>query len=245
MCKGKIDVLKPNINISEVDYIILKDKIIYPLTNIKNVGSIAAKAIVEERKKGKFKNVFDFFVRCYGKIINNKVIESLNKAGCFLEFCNQKTIDNNMDVLINYSELGGLLGDSLKPELVNYQEYSKQELLNREIEVFGTYLSSHPVVNLKSKIKAINLEDIANYYNKTIIALVYIEKIKKVKTKNNKEMIFITGSDETGICEFILFSNEFCDIIIGSVYMIEGKVEKRFDKYQIVINRIKKMEDEK
>ena len=245
MCKGKIDVLKPNINISEVDYIILKDKIIYPLTNIKNVGSIAAKAIVEERKKGKFKDIFDFFVRCYGKSINNKVIESLNKAGCFLEFCNQKTIDNNMDVLINYSELGGLLGDSLKPELVNYQEYSKQELLNREIEVFGTYLSSHPVFNLKNKIKAINLKDIANYYNKTIFTLAYIEKIKKVRTKNNKEMIFITGSDETGICEFILFSNEFCDIIIGSVYMIEGKVEKRFDKYQIVINRIKKMEDEK
>ena len=244
MCKDKIEVLKPDINISDIDYIIKDNKLIYPLTNIKNVGLIAAKAIVEERKKGKFKDVFDFFARCYGKSINNKIIESLNKAGCFLEFCNQKTIDNNIDILINYSELGGLLEDALKPELVNYQEYSKQELLSREIEVFGTYLSSHPVTNLKHKIKAINLKDIVNYYDKNIIALIYIERIKKVKTKSNKEMIFITGSDETNICEFILFPREFCDIIIGSIYIVEGKVEKRFDKYQIIINRIKKVDYE-
>ena len=244
MCKDKIEVLKPDINISDIDYIIKDNKLIYPLTNIKNVGLIAAKAIVEERKKGKFKDVFDFFARCYGKSINNKIIESLNKACCFLEFCNQKTIDNNIDILINYSELGGLLEDALKPELINYQEYSKQELLSREIEVFGTYLSSHPVTNLKHKIKAINLKDIVNYYDKNIIALIYIERIKKVKTKSNKEMIFITGSDETNICEFILFPREFCDIIIGSIYIVEGKVEKRFDKYQIIINRIKKVDYE-
>ena len=58
-------------------------------------------------------------------------------------------------------------------------------------------------------------------------------------------MIFITGSDETNICEFILFPREFCDIIIGSIYIVEGKVEKRFDKYQIIINRIKKVDYEK
>ena len=245
MCKDKITVLKPNINISDIDYTIKDNKIIYPLTNIKNVGIVAAQTIVEERKKGNFKDIFDFFARCYGKSINNKVIEALNKADCFSDFCSQKTIDNNIDVLTNYSELGGLLEDNLKPELVNYQEYSKQELLNREIEVFGTYLSNHPVTSLKSKIKAINLKDIANYYDKRVIALIYVEKVKKIQTKNNKEMIFITGSDETDICEFVLFPKEFCDIINYSIYMIEGKVEKRFDKYQIIINRIKKVDYEK
>ena len=113
--------------------------------------------------------------------------------------------------------------------------------MNREAEVLGIYLSNHPVSNLKNKIKAINLKDIAIYYNKNVIALIYVEKIKKIKTKNNKDMYFITGSDETNICEFILFSSDICDIIIGSVCMIEGKVEKRYDKYQIVVKRIKKV----
>ena len=243
MCKSKLEIINPNINASDIDYIIKDNQIVYPLTNIKNVGLAVAKVIVKKKKKSKFKDIFDFFIRCYGKNVNNKVIENLNKAGCFNEFCNQQTIDNNIDILTNYSELGGLLEDTLKPELINYQEYPRQQLMSREIEVLGTYLSSHPVADLKNKIKAINLKDIASYYNKNIITLAYIEKIKKIKTKNNKDMYFITGSDESDICEFILFSSEFCDIIMGNVYIINGKVEKRFDKYQIVINQIRKVQN--
>ena len=57
-------------------------------------------------------------------------------------------------------------------------------------------------------------------------------------------MYFITGSDETNILEFILFSSINCDIIIGSVYILNGRVEKRYDKYQVIINKIKKVDYE-
>lgn len=239
----KLKILKPDINISGMDYIIYNDSIVYPLTNIKNVGSINASLIIEERKKGDFKDIFDFISRC--KNINKNVLESLNKAGCFEKFINQKTFDENLEILLNYSELGGLLEDSLKPELINMKEYSKQELMSREIEVFGTYLSEHPLSSLKSKINVINLVDIERYFNKNIRVLMYVEQIKKIKTKNNKDMYFIVGSDETKNCEFVLFPNEFCDIILGSVYIVDGKVERRYDKYQIIINRIKKVDYEK
>lgn len=239
----KLNILKPDINISDMDYIIYNDSIVYPLTNIKNVGNINASLIVEERKKGNFKDIFDFISRC--KNINKNVLDSLNKAGCFEKFINQKTFDDNLEILLNYSELGGLLEDSLKPELISMKEYSKQELMNREIEVFGTYLSEHPITSLKNKINVVNLIDIEKYFNKNIRVLMYVEQIKKIKTKNNKDMYFIVGSDETKNCEFVLFPNEFCDIIIGSIYIVEGKVEKRYDKYQIIINRIKKVDYEK
>ena len=238
----KVDILKPDINISGLDYIIYDDNIVYPLTNIKSIGNAIASSIIEERKKSKFKDIFDFMARTK---LNKNVLEILNKAGCFENFINQKTFDDNIDLLINYSELGGLLEDTLKPELINMREYSKQELLKREIEVFGTYLSGHPVANLKKNYKSINLIDIHKYYNQNVIAIIYVENIKKIKTKNNKDMYFITGSDETSNLEFILFSSQFYDIIIGSICIVEGRVEKRFDKYQIVINRIKKVEYEK
>ena len=238
-----LNIMKPDINISDLDYLIYIDNIVYPLTNIKGVGNVNASIIVNERKNGKFKDIFDFISRC--KNINKNVLENLNKAGCFEKFINQKTFDENLEVLLNYSELGGLLEDSLKPELINMKDYSKQELMNREIEVFGTYLSEHPIASLKHKIKAVDLKAVENYFNKKIIVLMYVEQIKKIKTKNNKDMYFINGSDETSNCEFILFNNDFCDIILGSVYIVEGKVEKRYDKYQIVINRIKKVEYEK
>ena len=148
-------------------------------------------------------------------------------------------------MIINYSELGGLLEESLKPQLINMQEYSKQELLKRELEAFGTYLSEHPVTMFKNKYNSIKLNEVNKFYDKNVIAIILIEKVKKVKTKNNKDMYFITGSDETDNLEFILFSSKNCDIIINSVYIVEGRVEKRFDKYQIVINRMKRLENEK
>lgn len=239
MCKIKI--LKPDINISTNDYIIKDNYIVYPLNNIKNIGNTTASIIISERNKGQFKDIFDFISRCN---LNKNVLDSLNKAGCFEKFINQKTFDYNIDALLNYSELGSLLEDSLKPELINVKEYDKKQLLQREYEVFGTYLSEHPVTIVKKKYNAINLDDIKNYYNKNITAVICIENVKKIKTKSDKDMYFITGSDETNILEFILFSSINCDIIIGSVYILNGRVEKRYDKYQVIINKIKKVDYE-
>ena len=68
-----------------------------------------------------------------------------------------------------------------------------------------------------------------------------VENIKSIDTKNNKKMAFITASDDTGICDFVLFPNSY-DMIKtvkkGELIGIIGRVEKRFDKYQIVINNL-------
>lgn len=241
--QDRIRVSKPSINLSENDYIIIDNQIIYPFTNIKNVGSSAGRAILEERKKGKFKDIFDFFARCYGKSVNSKVIQSLIMADCFKEFgFNQKTIEQNLEILTNYSELGELLEDSLKPELVIYPEYSKQELLDREMQVFGTYLSSHPVLDYRKDIKAISLKKLSTYFNQNIKAIIYVEKVKKVTTKKEEIMLFITGSDETSLADFVLFPNTYMDSIqTGDIYIVDGKVEKRFDKYQVIVKQMTKL----
>ncbi|MEG2322673.1 MAG: DNA polymerase III subunit alpha [Bacilli bacterium] len=235
----KIKVVKPNINISDIDYKIINKEIIYPLANIKNVGSNTASLIILERNKGLFKSIFDFFNRCH---INSKALESLIKAGCFDCFSyNQQTLDNNLELLNNYSELGGLLADTLEPVLTLFDEYSKQELLACEFEVFGTYISGHPVTNYRSKIKAISLKNVISYFDKNIICLILVEKVHKIVTKKNENMLFITGSDETSLCEFVLFPKNYCEVKVGNIYIINGHVEKRFDKYQIIVNDIKNM----
>lgn len=243
LCREQIDIIHPDINLSDKDYQIINGQIIYPLTNIKNVGFASGRYIIEERSKGQFKDIFDFFTRCYGKGVNSKVIESLIKAGCFTSLgYNQRTLDENMAVLTNYSELGELLEDSLKPELELYPEYSLQELLNREIDVFGFYLSSHPVSQLRNNIKAIYLKDLTTYFDKTVIALIQVDKIKQITTKHNENMMFITGSDETSSADFVLFPNIYDnEITKDDIYLVKGKVEKRFDKYQIVISKLKKV----
>ena len=243
-CKSKINIIKPDINLSDVDYKIINDEIIYPLTNIKNVGYNSSLTIVLERQKGEFKDIFDFFSRCYGKSVNSKVIEFLNKAGCFKNFCTQKTIDNNMEILTNYSELGSLLEDSLKPSIINFEEYDEQEILKREYEAFGMYLSSHPTIKYKEKYNCINLSDIKNYFNKNVKCVILVNRVNKINTKNNDKMLFITGSDETDTCEFVLFPKKYEEVFTKNIYLIDGKIEKRYDKYQIVINNLRRLEDE-
>jgi len=243
-CKGKINIVKPDINLSDIDYKVVDNDIIYPLTNIKNVGYASSLAIITERKKGKFKDIFDFFSRCYGKSVNSKVIENLIKAGCFSSFYNQKTIDNNLEALINYSELGSLLEDSLKPSIINLEEYDEQELLNREYEVFRMYLSSHPSMKYKKEYNCIDLCNVEKNFDKNVKCVILVDRVSKVTTKNNDIMLFITGSDETSFQEFVIFPKNYREIHTKELYFIDGKVEKRYDKYQIIVNNLRRIENE-
>ena len=245
-CKlNNINILKPDINYSLETYNIEADGIRFPLTGIKGVGISLVKQIVEERNKGKFKDIYDFFARTY-KIINKKLLENLVFAGCFETLnINKKTIIENMDVLLNYAELSSFLDSeyALKPEIVKYPEYSKKELMEQELNVFGFYLSNHPVTEYKLKNKDIMiLSNIAKYFDKNIKTIILVDKIKEVETKGGKKMLFINGSDEINQADLVLFPNvyeKYDNIEKGMTLEILGKVEKRFDKYQIVVNSIK------
>ncbi len=238
--KFNVKVSKPDINYSQNDYTFKDEQIIFPFTNIKGVGKTIGKTILESREKN-FTDIFDFFIKC-GKKLNKNTIINLIKADCFRNFnINQKTLEHNLELLKNYSELGELVDDLLKPVLEYKEEYKKQELLQREYEVIGTYLSEHPVLQYKNKYKCININDINNHFNKTGYFIIIADKFKKIVNKNYQDMGFLTGSDETGTIDFILFSNVYTDIEINKLYIIEGKVEKRFDKYQVIVVKIKKV----
>ena len=67
------------------------------------------------------------------------------------------------------------------------------------------------------------------------------EKIKAIKTKRNEDMAFITGSDETGILDFIFFPKTYklyMDLTKGDICMFSGTVEKRYDELQLVVNKV-------
>jgi DNA polymerase-3 subunit alpha len=75
--KNNINILKPDINLSEKTYNIENGGIRYPLSNIRNVGIQASELIISERENGKYKDIFDFIKRCYGKSVTSKTIKSI------------------------------------------------------------------------------------------------------------------------------------------------------------------------
>ena len=241
--KNGIKVISPSINLSEQNYIIYNNSIVFPFSNIKNIGISNVTTILNERKNGKFIDIFDFIKRCK---LSKNVLESLIDSSCFEEFkINKKTLHNNLDELINYSEIGGLISDELKPELKYENEYSMKELLNLELYTFGFYLTNHPVTNYKIENKSLDLNDLGKYINKNVNIVIYVDKIKEISTKNNEKMLFITGSDELTNIDLTLFPKiykKYENIKIGNILLVNGKVEKRFDKIQVIVNEVKTLE---
>ena len=246
--KMHINILKPDINKSSTKYIKEDKGIRYPLTSIKNVGINAVNTIVEERALGIFTSIFDFIKRCYGKVINRKVLESLIYAGVFSSFkYNIATLIHNLDAIINYGELIKDLDEefALKPDIEVIDEYDTKILMEKELELFGLYLSNHPVTDLKGKYpQTISLSDIEEYFDKNIDAIVCVDSIKEINTKNGDKMGFIIGSDESSNIDITLFPKIFKSIPHiekGDIICVKGHVEKRFDKYQIVCSKIIKL----
>lgn len=245
-CKTRgINVLKPSINYSSNIYTVDSDAIRYPLTGIKGLGNNVALSIIEERKKEAFKDIYDFFKRCYNKPVNKKVIENLIYAGALEEFgFNRKTLIMNLDELINYSDISGGFDDefNLKPEIKIYEEFSKRDILMEELNTFGFYLTNHPVTEYKNKAGLVQINELDKYFDRVINIVLLVDRKNEVTTKKNDKMLFITGSDEISNVDVVLFPSiyeKYPNINVGDVLGINAKVEKRFDKYQLVVNTIK------
>ncbi len=248
-CKcNNLNVLKPSINHSGTSYIVEKNSLRYPLNNIKNVGDVVAILIVEERKKGLFKDIYDFIKRMYSKTVNKKVLISLIDAGCFDEFgLNRKTIKSNLDIIINYGELLKDIDEeyALRPDIQYFDEYQTKEIMEKEYEVFGFYFTNNPVTKYRSIYQnTLSLKDLPKYFNQNIKTIIMVKNFRVIQTKNKENMCFITGEDEMDNMDFILFPkifSKYFDIQIDDIILVSGKVERRFEKYQIIVNEIKKL----
>lgn len=242
---NKIDILMPDINKSEYNYIVEDNNIRFSLASIHNVGQVVVKEILKERKNGEFSSFLNFVERCYGNSINKRVLEYLIYSGCFDSFnYNHKTLIENIDISINYAELVKDLDKSLIsiPEFVIYDEYEKDELIKKEYETFGFYLSYHPVQKYRKN--NITTNNIKEKFNKVISIYLLIENVREIKTKNKEKMAFVTASDEYNEVDVVMFPRVYeknFNINRGDIVLLTGKVEKRINEYQIIVNKIEKL----
>ena len=158
-----IEVLPPDINLSESLFNVKSGKIRYGLSALKNVGFNIIENIIEERKlNGKFIDIQDFIKRCYKYGLNKRVIESLILSGAFDTFNVKRS--QMMEVYANLLEQASsvskreatgqisIFDTILKSEEVlntvkypNIEEYDNSLKLKYEKEVVGVYISGHPL----------------------------------------------------------------------------------------------------
>lgn len=244
---NNIKILPPDINISTNKYEITNDGIVCPLSIIRGVGTVGSNEIIMMRKKEDYLDFIDFIKRAVQVGVGRKVIEHLIYAGCFKNFgYNKRTLIENLDELFNYAELSNetTIIEIEKPEILSYEEYSKEELIDLEFKTFGFYLTEHPVSKYRDE-NQITLLELENYYTKNIELILQVINIKEVVTKNNDIMAFIGAGDEYNIADLTMFPkvySKYNNIKVGNIIKFFGVVEKRFDKYQIIVNKIEILE---
>jgi DNA polymerase-3 subunit alpha len=232
-------VLVPDINESFARFTVnTQGHIRFGLAAIKGVGESAVEHIIEVREKGgAFKDIFDVIERVNLSTVNKRCFEALAMAGGFDGFSeiqrhqyfeNDDTGNSFIEQLIRYGNksqshsnnvptlFGNLSSiEVTKPRPVNGTEWPPLIKLNKEKEVIGIYLSSHPLDNFKLEMKQFCSATLAELRNmeplrgKEISIAGMITTVKHATTKTGKPYGSFTLEDYSDTFSMTLFSKDY------------------------------------
>lgn len=207
-----LEILPPDINLSERSFTVADGKIVYGLIGIKNVGSAAVDEIIRERtENGSYSSFTDFLNRSDLRVINKKVLETLIKSGLFDSIESGRAIlFSNLDRLVDSaareqenrkygqtSLFDASDNNDLPPvELEMVNEWPEKELLTFEKENLGFYFSGHPLKNYKSvydKCVTLRLDEFdRSSAEKKYTVIGIIKKVRQFTTKSMLQMASVT-----------------------------------------------------
>ncbi|MDR1592737.1 MAG: DNA polymerase III subunit alpha [Prevotellaceae bacterium] len=275
----RLEVKPPDVNESDLTFTVLNNNIIrFGLGAIKGVGRGAVEAIVTEREaNGLYTDIFNFVERVNLNACNKKSIDSLALSGafdCFKEYRREEYVAPNMrnesaiDLLIQYGKryqackkqesaslFAGFddMGDIPHPVLPKGAEWSSLERLNKERELVGIYLSSHPLDTYRTEIEygcshtvtqlreaydrakkqaaAGQRIDIVNY---SVAGM--ITAAREGISRTNKPYGAFTVEDYSGQFEFPLFGKDFVEFrnfLKKDLFVtVSGSVQERQSSWQ-------------
>ncbi len=224
----KINIIRPDINKCYAEFFSENNNFYYALGAIKNVGFESISNIVLERKKnGEFKSIFDFLNRVNPKDINKLQLEGLTKAGAFDNIINNRRAfyDSIPNIILksknlfenklqNQIELFSLNESTSNEQVIlDRDEWKFQEKMLKEFETIGFYLSDHPLNQYKDIFIDYNITKYSDFINdkknsQSIVAATIL-KIQEKKTQKGTSYAIIKFSDLGSIFELFVFSDVF------------------------------------
>ncbi len=258
-----LSVLGPDVNHSKIRFSVDEGgNVRFGLAAIKGVGESAVQNIIDTRKEGgPFKSVYDFVERVNLQTVNKKTLENLVLGGAFdaisdlprsAYLARDEHDGTLLDALVRYgnrvqseknnvqqSLFGGITEESSvqKPEPPQYTPWTKLETLNRERDVIGIYLSSHPLDDFSLIIKHYctcslgDLADLPSMNGRDFVAAGMVTSVMHLTTKTGKPYGRFTIEDYNGSHEFVLFSKDYENfrrfLFEGYYLLIKGKVAPR------------------
>ena len=239
-CKRmKLNVLGPDVNESFYKFSVNKDYAVrFGMGAVKGVGHGAVMTIVESRKDGPFKSIFDFAKRIDLRAANKKAIENLALAGgfdCFTETHRAQYFQDEGDGItflekaIKYgnkhqenenSAQVSLFGDAsdvqiAEPLVPPCEEWGTMEKLAQEREVVGIYISGHPLDDFKVEMKTFcnatlaHFTNLEPFVNREMTFGGVVTHVEHRVSKQGKGWAMFTVEDYTDSFEFRIFGEEY------------------------------------
>ena len=282
-----IPCLGPDVNESEQKFSAnKKGEVRFGLSAIKGMGEAAAINIIAERhKNGQYKDIFDFVQRVNLSAVNRKAMESLALSGGFDSFgirreqyfASNAKGDTFVETLLRYGQVyqseqssmqNSLFGDMggveiQTPPVPDCEAWSTMELLKRERELVGIYLSAHPLDDyavVLNHMCNLHCPQIGREMDKKAFASIeeltfggIVTSVSQRWTKNNKPFGIVTIEDFEGQGELALFGEDWTkwQSMLQEEYhiYITAQCVQRFrnnpDAYDMVIKKIEFLSDVK
>jgi DNA polymerase-3 subunit alpha len=231
----EIPVEPPNINVSDAYFTPHDNAIRFGLAAVKNVGRNAIESITSARKEiGRFSSIFEFCEKVDLRLLNKRVLESLNKAGALDDFGNRAQIMAVLDKAMERAqktqrdaEMGqhGLFGVFKEEEsngagekLPNVPEWDEHQRLANEKEVLGFFITGHPLEKYMEKLsnfpKYKSVEDISQMTTGTgrddvIDTAGVISNVRVLKSRKGDLYAQAVLEDMTGTIEAVVFPDSY------------------------------------
>lgn len=258
-----IKTISPSINQSDIEFTAQKDAILFGLEGIKNVGLAALQTILESRKEKEFTDLLDFCKRVDLRTVNKRVIESLIFAGAFDELPgNRAQKYNELEKILDLAHAAQEAKKTGQLSLFSYQapaqtgstplisslesgyvfkpltEWSSKEKLEKEKEVAGFYLSSHPLqsypatrwLSLQTFAQCLqSIEKVTSLKEPSVLVYGLLQNHKVIVTKKGDRMAFANYEDFSCSAEIIIFPSVYkqAEQYLGlyNVFLIRGFVD--------------------
>ncbi|MDY0185033.1 MAG: DNA polymerase III subunit alpha [Desulfuromonadaceae bacterium] len=259
-----VAVLPPDINASIRSFTVYEKAIRFGLGAVKGVGSAALESIIRMREEGPFKSLHDFCERVELGKVNKKVVEALVCCGALDSLGGKRA--QYMAVLEDAMEIGQKIqrerqqgqeslfeidemlshGSNGYADLPALEEWTDKELLLREKEALGFYITGHPLSRYAADIKSFATCDSAGLVDMPDKAEVrvcgMVAGSKELITKKGDRMAFVTLEDLAGSVEVVVFPEAFqaaAEYLEGDEpLMVYGTLDAGEDNSKILANEI-------
>ena len=226
----------------------LTDQTIYlGLKSIKGMPRDFAYWILENRP---FISVEDFVTHLPKNYQKLSLLTPLVEIGLFDSFekNRQKILSNLPTLFIFVEELGSLFADNSYNWLES-EDFTQVEKFRKEQEWLGVGISPHPLLILAKNplYPIVSLSEL--FEGQTATVLVEIQSIRVIRTKEGENMAFLKVSDSKTKLEVTVFSDQYRQfknlLHEGRFYYLNGKVQARDGRLQLVLNNLKEAVSER